>query len=66
MSNQDTPANPITDESQWIGETKREKAFWQTYNTMILMSGGSETTYDQVASTAIEAVNAGFKALESE
>ncbi len=48
------------------GETKREKAFWMVYNTMILMSGGSETTYEQVASTAIEAVSVGFKALESE
>jgi hypothetical protein len=63
MSNQDTPANPITDESQWIGETKREKAFWLLYSQALVTSTGS---YDLIAQVAIEAVNAGFKALESE
>ena len=71
MNNQDMPANPSTNwknceelENQYDGETKREKAFWQVYSAM-LSSGFSHHSPEELAAEAIEATNAGFKALEN-
>lgn len=64
MKNQDRAVNPChTTIVHNEGETKREKAFWQVYSAMI---GNSAQHYDKLAIEAITAVNAGFKALESD
>lgn len=77
MKNQDMPANPqqgFSDgEQSWssmdvggTGETKREKAFWQVYSAMQSSEIYAECPHESTANQAIEAVNAGFKALESD
>ena len=65
------PASPSTNwkkceelESQFDGETKYEKAYWQVLSAM-LTSGFSHHSPEELATEAIEATNAGFKALES-
>lgn len=72
MKNQDMPANPhppIDTGSGIIpsrtGETKREKAFWQVYSAMLSSVIFKDWDCDQISISAIEAVNAGFKALEN-
>jgi len=46
------------------GETKYEKAYWQVFSAM-LSTGFSHHSPEELAVEAIEAVNAGFKALEN-
>ena len=74
MNNQDMPANPSTNwedceelESQSDGETKREKAFWQVFTAMaaIKSDGRYFDDFDDTAKIALDAVNAGFKALDA-
>ena len=51
-----------------VGETKREKAFWQVYSSMLghtQSEVNSKGEFDSIAKDAIDAVNAGFKALEN-
>ena len=67
-NNKDMPVNSFEGGSNNCmeptqGETKREKAFWILYAQALPTSSGS---FDEIAQTAIEAVNAGFKALDSE
>lgn len=78
MENQDMPVNPTiisetftfvggkskTVDVEYLGETKREKAFWQVFSAML--DSNPCTEYDAIAYSAIKAVNAGFKALESD
>ena len=81
MNNQDMPASPIFNneakprmvvdkdsmskiEKPAVGETKYEKAYWQVLSAM-LTSGFSHHSPEELATEAIEATNAGFKALES-
>ncbi len=54
------------DKFQFVGETKREKAFWQVYSAMIVIKqdGRYFDDFDDTAKFALDAVNAGFKALE--
>ena len=72
MKNQDMPARPSTNWAdsevsviQFEGETKFEKAFWQMYSSMVIDPELANSGYDSIADYAIEAVNAGFKALEN-
>ncbi len=49
------------------GETKREKAFWQVYSSICTSAiHFNPDSCDELARHAINAVNAGFKALESD
>ena len=75
MKNQDMTVNPhppIERESgeyipSSIGETKREKAFWQVYSSICTSAiHFNPDSCDELARHAINAVNAGFKALESD
>jgi hypothetical protein len=80
MKNQDMPANPATRTEKrntkgfgavscdvsYIGETKREKAFWQVFSAMLGHPDMVNDTYDGTANNALEAVNAGFRALEND
>ena len=62
------PANPVDyneKHEEEIGETKYEKAFWQMYSSMVIDPELANSGYDSIADYAIEAVNAGFKALEN-
>lgn len=78
IDNKDMPANPCTYKQQTKtgmgygektvhekGETKREKAFWQIYSAMVACPESviGRLSYDEIAINAIEATNAGFKAL---
>jgi hypothetical protein len=79
MNNQNIPANPVIRletrkindfadqvcDVSYSGETKREKAFWQVYSSMLGHPETECSSYDNTANSALEAVNAGFKALES-
>ena len=51
------------DAAESMGETKREKAFWQVYSAMVMHPDDELSQYDTIAHFALEAVNAGFKAL---
>jgi hypothetical protein len=51
------------DAKESMGETKREKAFWQVYSAMVKHPDDELSKYDTIAYFALEAVNAGFKAL---
>ena len=78
MNNQDMPVSPatikerfafagrdsVTVDVEYSGETKREKAFWQVFSAM-LSTGFSHHSPEELAAEAIEATNAGFKALEN-
>lgn len=82
MKNQDMPVNILRGanglvfteddfecgalEGVLMGETKREKAFWQIYSAMLSHPETEGSTYDITAEFAIEAVDAGFKALGSD
>ena len=78
MNNQDMPAHPqsgsstgrttyLSSDLGGVGETKREKAFWQVYSAMV---GGIYSDYNNVsvgaealAAEAAGVVDVGFKAL---
>ena len=78
MNNQDMPVSPATIKErfafagrdsvvadvEYSGETKYEKAYWQVFSAM-LSSGFSHHSPEELAAEAIEATNAGFKALEN-
>ena len=73
MKNQDTPANPVSPnkhDHQWAaardgGETKYEKAFWQVYSAIMSDPKLADADAPDMAEFAINAVNAGFEALEN-
>ena len=49
------------------GETKREKAFWQVYSAMLVgYTDLSPAACDELARLSMNAVNAGFKALDEQ
>ena len=79
MKNQDMPASPIFSneakpcmvvdrdsirkiEKPAVGESKYEKAFWMMFSSLASAFPSSEI--DEIAKGAIEATDAGFKALE--
>ena len=65
------PASPSTNwkkceelESQFDGETKYEKAYWQVYGA-IINNQNSFVSWDKLAEVAIAATDAGLKALDT-
>jgi hypothetical protein len=69
MNNEDIPANPVYSKKGErsllsVGETKREKAFWQVYSAIISSPATNvDVLFPDIAEIALSAVNAGFKAL---
>ena len=74
MNNQDMPAHPQSGfsdvDTSWtsedcggVGETKREKAFWQVYSAINLHPSNHCFDYDALAISTVKIVNAGFRAL---
>ena len=75
MNNQDMPVTPIRDhknghqlrvgDKKCDGETKREKAFWLMFSSMLASPIYEGWDCYQISVAAIEATGAGFEALDT-